>query len=135
MALSLLDGFDGLLPSAALLAASLGALVMALLRRRTAPPRKPPPPQLSPESLCPVLAERARAARRPTTPPEVAKPRTKARRAAAYLEDEADDSRLWDVGARAKERADDARPARAPRFRAGGAFGRPGGDHRPDRTK
>lgn len=109
MALSLLDGFDGILPSAALLAASLGALVMALLRRRTAPPRKPPPPQLSPESLCPVLAERARAARRPTTPPEVAKPRTKARRAAAYLEDEADDSSLWDVSARG------FLPARAPR--------------------
>merc|ERR1739841_12522 len=74
-------------------------------RRKATQPMPPPPPP--PEALCPVLAARSKTGS--TTPPEVAKPRTKARRASAYLEVEADDASLWDVGARG------FLPARAPR--------------------
>jgi indoleamine 2,3-dioxygenase len=106
MASALLESFDGLLPSASILAMSIALLVVALLRRRQAAPPKPPPPPPPPETLCPVLAARSKEGT--TTPPEVAKPRTKARRASAYLEMEADDASLWDVGARG------FLPARAP---------------------
>ena len=107
MASALLESFDGLLPSASILAMSIALLVVALLRRRQAAPPKPPPSPPPPEALCPVLAARSKEGT--TTPPEVAKPRTKARRASAYLEMEADDASLWDVGARG------FLPARAPR--------------------
>ena len=102
-----LDTLWALLPSTSLLLMAITVFVAAVVKKRrkkAAPPRPPPPP---PEALCPVLAARSKDGT--TTPPEVAKPRTKARRASAYLEMEADDASLWDVGARG------FLPARAPR--------------------